>query len=47
MVNDVNREFSGKGYDISGLEFYNSMVVIHKGPSFLGHRLRCGEERLI
>lgn len=47
MVNDVNREFSGQGYDISGLEFYNSMVVIHKGPSFLGHRLRCGTERLI
>lgn len=48
MVTDVNREFHGeKSFEIYKLEFYNSLVVIHKGPATLGSRLRCGTQIII
>ena len=47
LITDVNREFSGKGYDIASMEFRNSLVIIHKGPALLGNRLMRGNIRIL
>jgi hypothetical protein len=48
LIIDVNREFhSAPAHEIHSMQFYNSVVVIRKGPAKVGDRLICGTEKII